>query len=78
MGKELSMARVARLFFGSTNEYRAGLILAGVVLLIGVACQLLLDTAPNSRNDAIRELDRVYSLNAQPIICIPAKSPPSR
>ncbi len=67
-----------RRFLDFGQEYKPGLILVAVVLLLGFAFSRLIDSAPRSEADLNAAINRVYNLAAQPVVCLPAKAPPTR
>lgn len=68
------MNRVSRRILGLADEYKAVLILAGVIMALG----LLMGPSPRTPQEVDSALRRVYSLDAQPVVCKPERTPPTR
>lgn len=68
------MNRVSRRILGLADEYKTVLVLAGVIMALG----LLMGPAPRTPEEVNAALHRVYSLDAQPVVCKPERTPPTR
>ena len=68
------MNRVTRRICDWAEEYKAALLLIGIILALG----LMIGPTPHSPADAVNAVNRVYSLDAQPIACQPQRKPPTR
>jgi len=68
------MNRVSRRILGLADEYKAVLILVGIIMALG----LLMGPTPRTHQEAETALHRVYSLDAQPVVCKPERTPPTR
>ena len=56
------------------QEYKAVLLLGGIIVALG----LMMGHPPRSHQEMDAALRSVYDVSAQPIVCKPAKAPPSR
>jgi len=68
------MSDVKRRFFGLAEEHKASLVLVAVVLALGS----LMQSPPHSEAEAKTALHRVYSMEAQPVVCLPERTGPTR
>lgn len=56
------------------QEYKAVLLLGGIIIALG----LMMGHPPRSHQEMEAALRSVYDSSAQPIVCKPAKAPPTR
>jgi|GEM_PF-3535637 len=56
------------------QEYKAVLLLGGIIVALG----LMMGHPPRSHQEMEAALRSVYDSSAQPMVCKPAKAPPSR
>ena len=72
------MSATIRNFRGVVGTYQPGLLLVAIVLVLGWIVQWLVGAAPHSERDMLSAINRVYNLNAQPMMVVPARTPPTR
>ena len=68
------MNRMTRRILDLAEQHKASLLLLVVIAGLG----MLSGTPPHTPAEAKAAIHRVYSLEAQPLVCAPERHPPSR
>ncbi|HIJ63551.1 MAG TPA: hypothetical protein HPQ04_12730 [Rhodospirillaceae bacterium] len=72
------MSTAIRQIHSLAVEFQPGLLLVTAVVVLGWLCGWLLAGTTDPEKETAAAFARVYSLDAQPMICRPAKTPPTR